>query len=52
MKRMRSTGRTKLFDGEFVGLFLLVFGGSVVAPFTSVARHPDEISHDNVLNLR
>jgi len=38
---MGAAGRAKLFDRELVGLFLLVFGGGVVAPFASVARHPD-----------
>jgi len=38
---MGTAGRAELLDRELVGLFLLVFGGGVVAPFASVARHPD-----------
>jgi hypothetical protein len=33
--------RAELLDCKLIGLLLLIFGGGVVAPFTSVARHPD-----------
>ena len=41
MNRMGPATRAELLDRELVGLLLFVFGGGVVAPFASVARHPD-----------
>jgi hypothetical protein len=45
MDGVSTAGRAELLNRELVGLLLLVFGGGVIAPFASVARHPDQISH-------
>ena len=41
MDRMRPAAGAELLDREFVSLLLFIFGGGVVAPFASVARHSD-----------
>jgi hypothetical protein len=41
MNRMRPATRAEFLNREFIGLLLFIFGGGVVAPFASVARHPD-----------
>jgi hypothetical protein len=41
MHGMRPAARAELLDREFVGLLFLIFAGGIVAPFASVARHPD-----------
>jgi hypothetical protein len=48
MDGVRAALRTKLLDRKFVGLYLLVFGGGVVARFASVARKRNQISHYTV----
>jgi hypothetical protein len=41
MYGMGAARRAELLNGELVGLLFFVFGGGVIAPFASVAGHPD-----------
>ena len=42
---MASAAWTKLFNGEFLGLALLVLAGDIVAPFAAITLKPDKIPH-------